>query len=89
MALSAAEQYLLELINRARLDPLSEAERYNLGLNVGLASGTITGTAKEVLAPDTLLEQASQTHSEWMLDEDVFAHQGDGGSMNMALTSSW
>ena len=80
MAVSAAEQYLLELINRARLDPLSEAERYNLGLNVGLPTGSITGTAKEVLAPNVLLEQASQTHSEWMLDTDTFAHEGNNGS---------
>ncbi len=80
MALSAAEQYLLELINRARLDPLSEAERYNLSLNVGLPTGSITGTAKEALAPNVLLEQASQTHSEWMLAEDIFAHEGEGGS---------
>ena len=32
MSLSAAEQYMLELINRARLDPIAEAQRYNLAL---------------------------------------------------------
>ena len=80
MAVSAAEQYLLELINRARLDPLSEAERYNLALNAGLPVGSITGTAREVLAANPLLEQASQIHSEWMLDTDIFAHEGAAGS---------
>ncbi len=80
MAVSAAEQYLLELINRARLDPLSEAERYNLGLNVGLPTGTNTGTAKQVLVHDTLLEQASQSHSDWMLATNTFAHEGANGS---------
>lgn len=80
MAISAAEQYLLELINRARLDPLSEAERYNLSLNVGLPVGTISGTAREVLAPNPFLEQAAESHSDWMLAVDVFAHEGVGGS---------
>ena len=41
MALTAAEQYLLELINRARLDPQAEADRYGVGLNSGLAGGRI------------------------------------------------
>ena len=80
MAISAAEQYLLELINRSRLDPLAESERYNLALNAGLPAGTITGTAREVLAPNPLLEQAAQDHSDWMLAEDIFAHDGVGGS---------
>lgn len=78
MALSAAEQYLLELINRARLDPLEEAARYNLDLNADLDAGTITSTAKQVLAPDTELEAAAQAHSEWMLNTDTFSHTGAG-----------
>ncbi|MEL6518912.1 MAG: CAP domain-containing protein [Pseudomonadota bacterium] len=80
MALTAAEQYLLELINRARLDPLAEAARYNLPLNTGLPAGTITGSAREPLAHDTQLEAASESHSLWMLAEDVFAHDGASGS---------
>ena len=80
MALSAAEQYLLELINRARLDPTAEALRYGLDLNANLADGTITTEAKQVLAPNVHLEAAAQAHSEWMLEEDVFSHTGDGGS---------
>lgn len=80
MALTAAEQYLLELINRARLDPAAEALRYGLDLNADLDSGTISTAAKQVLAPNTQLESAAQTHSEWMLQEDVFSHTGRGGS---------
>ena len=80
MALTAAEQYMLELINRARLDPLAEAARYGIDLNEGLAPGTLTGTARQVLAPDVQLEMAAQTHSEWMLQNDVFSHTGAGGS---------
>ncbi len=34
---SQAEQYLLELINRARLDPQAEADRFGIDLNENLA----------------------------------------------------
>jgi Ca2+-binding RTX toxin-like protein len=74
MPLTAAEQYLLELINRARLDPLAEAQRYGIALNQGLAPGTIDGTAKQVLAPNELLNQAASSHSLWMLANDQFTH---------------
>ena len=80
MAISAPEQYLIELINRARLDPLAEAARHNRALNADLAPGTIAVKAYEPLAPDTRLEDASLFHSEWMLDTDTFSHTGAGGS---------
>ncbi len=80
MALAAAEQYELELINRARLDPEAEAARYGISLNQGLAPGTISSDAMQVLAPNEDLEGAAQSHSEWMLANDVFSHSGGGGS---------
>ena len=80
MTISAEEQYLLELINRARLDPLAEAERYALSLNSGLTSGTISSSAKQVLAHNHLLEDAAQQHSDWMLRTNTFSHTGQGQS---------
>ena len=80
MALSAAEQYLIELINRARLDPAAEAKRYGVSLNQGLDRGTIDSEAKQVLAPNGALERAAVDHSAWMLAADVFSHTGAGGS---------
>ena len=80
MSLNAIEQYILELINRARLDPSAEAERYGLGLNVGLKAGTISTTPKQVLAPNEYLEVASEQHSMWMLSSDIFSHTGQAGS---------
>lgn len=79
MALTAAEQYVLEMINRARLDPAGEAARYGINLNAGLAAGTISTASKQVLAPNTLLETAATGHSQWMLAADVFSHTGSGG----------
>ncbi len=80
MAITAAEQFLLELINRARLYPQSEAERYGLPLNAGLPSGAIDESAKGVLAHNTTLEDAALFHSDWMLDNDIFSHDGVDGS---------
>lgn len=80
MTISAAEQYMIELINRARLNPEAEATRYNLPLNAGLPAGTIGSEALEVLAPDYQLEQAALDHSQWMLDNDTFSHTGAGNS---------
>lgn len=97
MALTAAEQYAIELINRARLDPAAEAARYDLGLNAGLTSGTITGAPVQVLAPNTELELAAFNHSTWMLANNTFNHTGVDGSSpgdrivdaGYDLTGSW
>jgi hypothetical protein len=80
MALTAAEQFLLELINRARLDPAAEAARLGQDLNAGLSPGQIGTGAQEVLAHNSLLELAAQRHSTWMIDTDTFSHTGAGGS---------
>ncbi|WP_413871433.1 CAP domain-containing protein, partial [Albidovulum sp.] len=80
MAWTAEEQFMLELVNRARLDPAAEALRYGISLNQGLASGTITASAREVLAPDGQLQDAASDHSLWMLGTDTFSHTGAGGS---------
>jgi Ca2+-binding RTX toxin-like protein len=80
MTMTVAEQYLLELLNRARLDPAAEAARYRVGLNDGLAAGTINTTAKQVLAPNAALERAAVGHSLWMLNNDVFSHTGINGT---------
>ena len=97
MALTALEQYLLELTNRARLDPLAEAARFGINLNENLPAGTITATPKQALAPNLLLDNAADGHSLWMLDNDVFQHTGAGGSSagdrmadaGYAFTGNW
>lgn len=77
---TAREQLMLELVNRARLDPLGEARRFGIDLNQGLAPGTIQATPKQVLAFNTSLNASSDVHSQWMLDTDIFSHTGAGGS---------
>jgi uncharacterized protein YkwD len=76
MTLTAAEQYLIELINRARLDPGAEAKRYGLDLNADVTQHRITTAAEQVLAPDQTLEKAAVAHSDWMLQANTFSHTG-------------
>lgn len=80
MALSDVEQYLLELMNRARLDPVAEAARMGIDLNAGLAVGQISGISKQVLAPNAILESVAINHSLWMLNTDIFSHTGINGT---------
>ncbi|MGF1478970.1 MAG: CAP domain-containing protein [Cyanophyceae cyanobacterium] len=74
------EQYMLEMINRARSKPTGEAEQFDIGLNQGLSSGTISGTSKPPLAFNTDLIDAAREHSRWMLNTNTFSHKGAGGS---------
>lgn len=78
--LTEYDQLMLEMVNRARLNPNAEAVRLNITLNSGLAAGTLNGTAKQPLAPNELLNSAASHHSLWMLAADVFSHTGEGGS---------
>lgn len=80
MALTAAEQFMLELVNRARLDPLGEAARHGVSLNTGLVPGQLHSNVRGVLAPEAALELAASRHSSWMLATDVFSHTGVNNS---------
>jgi len=74
------EQYLLELINRARADPAEEAARSGIDLNEGLAPGTLSSDLKQPLAMNLELLTAARGHSQWMIDNDLFSHTGANGS---------
>jgi serralysin len=80
MSTTAAEQLLIELINRARLDPAAEAARLGIPLNEGLAPGTISTAPQQVLAPNADLSEAATNHTLWMLQADIFSHTGASGS---------
>ncbi len=71
---------MLELVNRDRATPNAAASRLGITLNQGLASGSISPTAKQPLAFNFLLIDAARGHSQWMLNNDVFSHSGVGGS---------
>ena len=88
---TAWEQYAVELINRARANPVAEAASYNTyedsegnifngQLNEGLPNGTISTAAKQPLAINLFITDAARTHAQWMVDNDTFSHTGAGGS---------
>ncbi|WP_319568781.1 CAP domain-containing protein [Cohaesibacter marisflavi] len=91
------EQLMLELINRARLDPLGEAARYGIDLNADLPAGTISASIKQPLAMNEILIDSALSHSQWMLDTDIFSHTGAYGSdagdrmadAGYSFTGSW
>ena len=74
------EQLMLELVNRARANPVAEAARFAIDLNTNLPPGTITPDPKPPLAFHPLLIASARVHSDWMLLNDVFAHEGEAGN---------
>lgn len=74
------EQYMVEMINRARANPAGEAARYGIDLNEGLPAGTISTAPKQPLAVNANLTDGARRHSQWMIDTDTFSHAGAGGS---------
>jgi Ca2+-binding RTX toxin-like protein len=91
VAQTAYEQYMLELINAARLDPAAAAALYGVDL------GGISAASKQPLAGNQLLTLAAEDHSRWMLATDIFSHTGAGGSdpqdrmaaAGYAFTGAW
>jgi serralysin len=78
---TAQDQYMLEVVNRTRLNPQAEANRLLGGnLNEGLAAGTITAAPKQALAFNLNLFNAAEGHSNWQLANNTFAHTGANGS---------
>ncbi|MEJ7593357.1 MAG: CAP domain-containing protein [Planctomycetaceae bacterium] len=85
-----SEQYMLELINRARANPSAEAARLGIGLNDGLSAGTITTAAKQPFAPQQELITAARLHSQDMLNRDYFSHTtlGAGTTFSQRVTNA-
>ena len=74
------EQLFLELINRARLDPLAEGQLQGVA---DLSAGTgmvVTGAALQVLAYNAALYQSSTVHNQDMIRNNYFDHPGSDGS---------
>ena len=79
--LTPYEQLLLELVNRARLNPNGEAARYGIRVNEDLPAGTLDSSVRQPLAPNALLADAALDHSNWMIDNNIFSHFGAGNSL--------
>ncbi len=90
-SMTDSEQYMVELINRARANPSAEAARYSIGLNDGVAQqNTISTAAKQPLAPQQNLINVAGAHSQDQIDRDYFAHEtlGSGTTFDARVTAS-
>lgn len=81
VAMTDYEQLILELVNRARMDPFGEVAINSSvsDLNQGLDPGTISSTPKQPLASVQELTDAAETHALDMLDNDYFSHFSQPG----------
>jgi uncharacterized protein YkwD len=76
---TAYEQYMLELINRARANPQAEEQRQNIPLTQGLSPNSISYEAKQPLAWNNTLSKTAQDHNKWQEQTGTFSHYGEGG----------
>jgi hypothetical protein len=77
---SDLEQYMVELINHARANPAVQASLYGIDLNEGLTPGSISAAAKQPLAINPVLVASATSHTQEMLQTQVFSHAGADGS---------
>ena len=75
---------MLDLVNRARQDPLAEAARLGIHLDDGLRPGSIDPRPMPPLAINPFLMEAARAHSRWMLATGQFGHSGVDGSDSTA-----
>ena len=68
------EQYMLELINRARVNPAAEAALDGIDLNEGLPAGTLSPDPRQPLAFNLSLIDSASSHSQWMLANQTLDH---------------
>ena len=83
VAMTPQEQLFLELVNRARADPLAEVVRnpYVDTLNQDVAEDRLISTdPKQPLAPHQSLINAMRGHLEDMLNRDYFGHDSPEGN---------
>lgn len=92
VTMTPQEQLLLELVNRARADPIAELERIMdleeaagrepmvTDLNQDVKEGEISVDPKQPLAPNQSLVDAMRGHLIDMLRRDYFGHDSPNGS---------
>src|ERR1051326_593273 len=85
------EQYMIELINRARANPTAEAAKFGIDLNEGLPAGTITTDPKQPLAVNMNITDAARTQAAWLIANNILSHSGPGGNSpyDRMLAAGW
>lgn len=74
------EQYVLEMINRARSDPYAEGARLGIDIGEGLTAGeAATVGPRPPLAFNAILISVARAHNQDMYAHSFFSHQGSDG----------
>lgn len=76
---SALEQAQLELINRARANPLKEAKRLGIDLFEGISTSQMSSNPAQPLSFNAQLLETSRAHSVDMLQQSYFEHKSSLG----------
>jgi hypothetical protein len=76
---TAAEQLVLEYINRARADPVAEGHRLGIDIHEGLANPSLVGP-RPPLAMNKILLSIAQAHSQEMYNLNYFSHNDPNGT---------
>ncbi|MFH0938722.1 MAG: CAP domain-containing protein [Planctomycetota bacterium] len=87
---TAAEQYVLELINRARANPTAEGARLGISITEGLSASNVALVGvRPPLAINKILLSIARAHSQDMWTRSFFAHNNpDGKSPFVRMTDA-
>lgn len=79
------EQEMLELLNRARSNPVAEASRLGISLNDGrpAADEVLSAEPRQPLAPSDILHAVADSHSLDMLNRGFFGHINPDGESSV------
>lgn len=75
---TAAEQLVLEYINRARSDPIAEGSRLGIDIHEGLQDPSLVGP-RPPLAMNKILLGIASAHSQNMYNQNYFSHNDPNG----------
>jgi hypothetical protein len=93
---TADEQYMIQIINRARANPTAEVNRYPASayttgvadLNEGLPAGTISSAPKAPLAVNTALTTVAENYTQTLLANNAFTHTYNGNDPGSRITAA-
>ena len=76
---TAAEQLVLEYVNRARADPIAEGQRLGIDIHEGLPNPSLVGP-RPPLAMNKILLEIAEAHTLDMYDQNYFSHNDPNGT---------
>src|SRR5208337_3629274 len=76
---TAAEQLVLEYVNRARANPIAEGQRLGIDIHEGLSNPNLVGP-RPPLAMNKILLDIAEAHTQDMYTQSYFSHNDPNGT---------